>query len=339
MEALSSIIQTLRHALDILLPFTDPSTPLIRDIIHTIALLSALYYAPNIIECVPPHQSLPEFPDTETEEDDVPDEAANDIPHLRPQAIVEDGSSEEELDFEPPPLAPTPPPQGFNGAPDGAFQDNDAGVGPANPNQNHTPRPTQARVVGAKKAKSLAKKDQRRAYHEFVRQRAEAERAAEAEGAEEREEALYEEKRRRAAVEEEIRNKAKEERGKKKEEEKREAEQELHKREKCLEYVKEALVKRGLVDLNMVARSTEKEREWVERLVRAGGVIDGSREVRDGKCTIITSQGWLVRVDESVMKEAYGRATEIGQQRADGRVSLEDVGACLEKVVKARAQM
>ncbi|KAF2803095.1 uncharacterized protein BDZ99DRAFT_174336 [Mytilinidion resinicola] len=343
MEALSSIIHTLRHALDILLPFTDPSTPLIQDIIHTIALCSALYIAPAILErrtkrLAPPTATEPVYQPTEPEEEDVPEDAADTIPPLRPQAIVEDGSSDDDLEFEPPPLAPTPPPPGINGAPDHAFRDNDAGVGPANQNQNHTQRQTQSRIVGAKKAKSLARKDQRRAYHEFVRQRSEAQRAAEAEGAEEREEALYEEKRRRAAAEEEIRMKEKEERDRKKEQERLEAEAERMTREKCLHAVKKRLKENGVVDLNEAARTAQREREWVERLLRVGGVVEGSREVRDGQCTIFTGQGWLVRIDTSVMKEAYMRAGEVGLKTKNGRVSMEDIGTCLEKVVKGKAK-
>ncbi|KAF2496595.1 hypothetical protein BU16DRAFT_525753 [Lophium mytilinum] len=342
MEALSSIIHTLRHALDLLLPFTDPSTPLIQDIIHTIALCSALYFAPAILErrakrLAPPTAGEPPHQPTETEEDDAPEDAADIIPHLRPQAIVEDGSSDDDLEFEPPPLAPTPPPPGINGAPNLAFQDDDAGVGPANQNQNHTQRQTQSRVVGAKKAKSLARKDQRRAYHEFVRQRSEAQKAEEAEGAEEREEALFEEKRRRAAVEEEIRMKEKEERDRKKELERLEAEAERMTRDRCLHAVKKRLKENGVVDLNEAARAAQREREWVERLLRVAGAVEGSREVKGGQCTIITGQGWLVKIDESMMKEAYAGAAEVGLKTKDGRVSMEAIGTCLEKVVKARA--
>jgi hypothetical protein len=343
MDALLSIIHTLRRALDILLPFTDPSTPLIQDIIHTIALCSALYFAPTILERrkerlgVPRNTEAPLQPiDPETETEDAPEDAANALPHLRPQAIVEDGSSEDEFDIEPPPLAPTPPP-GVNGVPDLPFHVNDAGAGPANP-QNRTQRATQSRVVGAKKAKSLARKDQRRAYHEFVRQQAEQQRAAEADGAEEREEALYEEKRRRAAIEDEIRSRLKEERDSKKEEERKEAEEDRRHREICLSHVKGLLKERGAVDLNDVARRFNVESDYVERLMRVGGVIEGSREVRDGKRTLITGQGWLVEIDAGIMKKAYVRAAEIGMKSEDGRVSMEDIGMSLEQAVREAAE-
>jgi len=171
-----------------------------------------------------------------------------------------------------------------------------------------------------------------------VRQQAEQQRAAEAEGAEEREKALYEEKRRRGAIEDDIRSRLKEERDSKKEEMRKEAEEDRRHRVICLSHVKGLLKEKGLVDLNDVARRINVKRDYVERLMRFGGVVEGSREVRDGKCTLITGQGFLVEVDAGIMKKAYVRSAEIGMKSEDGRVSMEDIGMCLEQVVREAAE-
>ncbi|OCK82030.1 hypothetical protein K432DRAFT_380791 [Lepidopterella palustris CBS 459.81] len=337
MDALSSALAALRRALNVLLPFTDPSTPVLQDIIHTLVLCAALYFAPAIFEHrleqnlgPTPAEPLPETQDPEAVDDG---DIAAELPPLQPQAIIEEDS--DDADIFPPPLAPTPPPlQNAAVRPPLFDEDDDAGVGP--PNLLH-PRPTpQNRVVGAKKAKSLARKDQRRAYHEFVRQRSEAQRAADAEGAEEREEALAEEKRRRAVVEMEIEEKLRKEREAKKEEERREQELEMQRRDRVVKCVRETLGKRGLVDLAEVGRREGKERAWVEKLIRVSGVVGPRTELRDGVCVMVTGGGWAVWVDEQIMREAYARAVEAGMGKGDGRITFNDLGGALEQVVKER---
>ena len=213
--------------LNFLLPFTKPGTPLLQDLIHTAILCGTLYFAPQIAEWYNTRlaQDTPRHVDETGVE--AEDDAHQDLDEpLRDERLIlqDDG---EEVVGPPPPLAPTPPPARQNGQPRqqapppqmGNFPvleplNNNAGFDDPGP-ANDRPRPTPAnRVVGAKKAKSLARKDQRRAYHEFHRQEAELRRLQEQEGAEEREAALTAEKARRAQVEEEIRERERDERGK-----------------------------------------------------------------------------------------------------------------------------
>ncbi|OCL03485.1 hypothetical protein AOQ84DRAFT_392256 [Glonium stellatum] len=348
MNTIHSTIITLRRALNALLPFTDPSTPLLQDIIHTFILCAALYFAPAIFEHRPEHSSDTGSPtlglDTNTAlgegigvDTRGVDDADAELEHLHPQAVV-DADELEDDDVEPPPLAPTPPPFRTAGVPPPPFLDPvDVGDGPAHLPGNQ-PRPTpQNRTIGAKKAKSLARKDQRRAYHEFVRQRSEAQRLADAEGAEEREEAMREERRRRAAVEMEIEERAKKEREARREEERREIEAERLRRERVVDTVREGLEARGLVDLEDVARKEGRDVQWVERLARASGLV-GGKEVKSGVCTMITGTGWAVKLDQAVMRKVYARAVEIGLGKGDGRISWDELGSLLDEVVRARAK-
>ena len=349
MDAIYLIIITIRRALNALLPFTDPSTPLLQDITHTLVLCTALYFAPVILERRLDHSPNPTPPSLDVaaniEGEDVGvdtrgidnADADAELEHLHPQAIIDADELEDE-EIEPPPLAPTPPPLQAAGVPPPPFPDtDDAGEGPAHLLGNQ-PRPTpQNRTIGAKKAKSLARKDQRRAYHEFVRQRSEAQRLADAEGAKEREEAMREEKQRRAAAEMEIEERARREREARREEERREAEAERLRRERVVDAVREGLELRGLVDLKEVGRNEGRDVQWVERLARASGLV-GGKEVKGGICTMITGTGWAVKVDEAVMRKVYARAVEIGLGKGDGRVSWEELGGLLDEVVRARAK-
>lgn len=350
MDVICLIVITLRRALNALLPFTDPSTPLLQDIVHTLVLCAALYFAPVILERRLDHTPDPTPPSLDVaanieEGEDVGvdtrgidnADADAELEHLHPQAIVDaDELDDEEVEL--PPLAPTPPPFRAAGVPPPPFPDtDDAGEGPAHLPGNQPRLTPQNRAIGAKKAKSLARKDQRRAYHEFVRQRSEAQRLADAEGAKEREEAMREEKQRRAAVEMEIEERARREREVRREEERREAEAERLRRERVVDAVREGLELRGLVDLKEVGKSEGRDVQWVERLARASGLV-GGREVKGGICTMTTGTGWAVKVDEAVMRKVYARAVEIGLGKESGRVSWEELGGLLDEVVKARAK-
>lgn len=342
MGALLSLPHTL---LNFLLPFTDKSTPLVQDLVHTAILCGTLYFAPQLVELYKarrnPDSTPYDIPDT------APDIPVDDIPIDENFVLQPD----EDEDIEPPPLAPTPPPEQDQGP--GFREDVDAGAahwqdqgaahfageelqaqaGPA----NDRPRPTAAnRVVGAKKAKSLARKDQRRAYHEFHRQEAELRRQREAEGKEEREAALAAEKARRAEAERLIQEREREERERKKEEERREQEEERLRRERVIGVVREELEKKGAVDLVDVAWEEGKDRVWIERLVRASGLL--SQIEKDGAFAVITGAGWAVRIDKQLMRDAYANAVRYGNENK-GKVSFDDFGGILENAVRARAEM
>ncbi len=342
--------------LNLLLPFTRSGTPLLQDILHTAILCGTLYFAPQIGEWYNAQRQAAEAGSDQTENNEDthrPVEQDIRIPEVRQEDEGEQVPLDERLvlrddgtELARPPRAPTPPPHQARvedlpephphprqeaQLPDDAFA-----PGPANPppQQNaNRPPPTQ-RVVGTKKAKSLARKDQQRAYNEWLRSEAEMRRLQEAEGREEREAASAAEKARRAAVEEEIRERARQEREERKAEEKKEAELEVARRERVVAFVRDTMRDRGAVDLVDAAWAEGKDRVWVEKLIRASGLMQQLQ--KEGGHIMITGQDWLVRIDEEVMVKAYAEAEQLGE-RSGGKVGFDEFGGILERVVLGRA--
>jgi hypothetical protein len=339
--AMGALLTLPVSVLNFLLPFTKPGTPLAQDLVHTAVLCGTLYYAPQIAEWYNARQNQ-EAGNSAADNDDTIHQ-----PNIEPEAapaprqrerenlplddrLVLQPSDDEDEDRIPPPLAPTPP-----------FQQNvqeppaphDPGEGPANP---QGPRNTPAnRTVGAKKAKSLARKDQRRAYHEFHRQEAELRRLQEQEGREEREAELAAEKERRSRIEADIAAKEREERARRKEEERRELEEEQERRERVIERVRREVRQKGCVDLLEEGRRERKDRLWVTRLVKASGLL--TQLGTEGSKAVITGDGWLVKLDEEIMAQAYRDAEAFGAKNG-GRVGFEDLGGLMERAVRARAK-
>jgi hypothetical protein len=330
-----------RRFLNTALPFTNSSTPLAQDLLHTAILIITLYYGPQLVDYYNDNLRAPQ---TNSMGVPLPNEPPEDVlvePPIDERLVLQD--SDDEAD--PPPLAPTPPP-GFERVAQPplpvpqeperlADWQNDAG--PANPDR---PRPTpQNRAVGAKKAKSLARKDQRRAYHEFHRQEAELRRLQENEGREEREAALALEKARRAEVEKEIQERERLEREEKKAAERHEAEEERLRRERVVTRVRKDLRNAGACDLEAAAWEEGKDRLWVERLVRASGILSHGGKTVDGETThtMVTGGGWVVRVDAELVRDAYSEAVTFGDANG-GKLSFADMGTILEKAVRMRTK-
>ncbi|KAF2218148.1 hypothetical protein BDZ85DRAFT_313835 [Elsinoe ampelina] len=331
------MLSFLYKSINRLLPFATPGTPLTTDLIHLVVLCGLLYYAPQIQTLIK-DKFLSNSDTTQTQsQHEVPADhaATNDPPPDAPEpqaaALPPNHTA---INANPPNIAqpdtlpdtaPAPPPADPAPA--------DGAPGPAHA---HAPGPDPSsirnRQVGAKKAKSLARRDQRRAYNEFQRSQGEAQRAREAEGAAEREAALAEERARRAAVEAELREAEKREREERKERERREEAKERRAREVAVGIVRDAVRERGWVDLGEVAGRVGRGREWLEGLVRVEGML-GERE---GEVTMVTGEGWLVRVTEGDMREVW----KILEQRANIRdaetVGLDEVGLLLEKTLKAQ---
>lgn len=169
---------------------------------------------------------------------------------------------------------------------------------PIVPLADRTPR---TRTVGAKKARSLARRDQRRAYHEFL-QSQQSERARQAAViAEEEEERLFEEKRRRALAEEEIiakRQSVKEERARA--EKKREEEQ-----RRDVDRVRETVLARGAGkmawNVGGLARMVQRDETWVRAVLKSEGLLGRKgTEIR-----MITEEGWYLIVGEAQLKVLY----------------------------------
>jgi hypothetical protein len=191
------------------------------------------------------------------------------------------------------------------------------------------------RNVGAKKAKSLARRDRQRAYNEFVREQANAQKARDAESAEDREKEAAKERERRKAVEAKIAAQKARERAEKKEREAREREKEKERRIKTLKIVDEGL-KRGLVWLDDVRQKVNRDRSWVKGVVKREGYL-GMKEVNGKKVlTVVTKTGWLVRVDEELMQETYQQIEASRDPEDDSDITPEETGTYLEKLLHAR---
>ncbi|EKG12610.1 hypothetical protein MPH_10276 [Macrophomina phaseolina MS6] len=356
----------LQSLLNRLLPFTRPGTPLLQDLVHTLALCVFLYFAPTIFEnnrsAPAPPLGAAGAPPTDAggprhgghtdyaDDVPVPRDADGLLPaeHEGPDAAAgfadddnDEEQFEEEEDFEAEDLA------AFEAAAGGQHQpfvedaaNADGQPGPADPDAAAAAaaarRAAANRQVGAKKARSIARRDQRRAYHEFVRSQAEAQRAREAEGAEEREAELFEEKRRRAVAEAALEEKARKEREERRERERRAREEEMTAQQEALRLVRTALETRGAVEVRgvveRVGRGGPEGRAWLEKLLRADGLVVKGKG-RDGCVRMITAGGWVVRVEESDMQAAWKRVA--GLQKA--KITFADLGEALEEVLKHRA--
>lgn len=307
-----------------LLPFATPGTPLLQDLVHLGAICTLLYYAPQIQHWAQSQQHENEnhdspLPDNIAQETDQPNVPRNHEPR---QAFVEDDNADQPApadDFE---NDQDNDQDDLNADPD--IQEGQAG--PAN-----TPA---HRNVGAKKAKSLARKDQRRAYNEFMRSQGDAQRAEEARGAAEREAALAVERERRKAAAAVVEAKKAKEREQKREAEKKQREEELRVRELALGLVRDALEDQGVCDLFKVARQVggEADEEWVERILRASDLV-GTRE---GVLTMITSVGWAVRVTQQDVRQLYENAAVQDVSDESGAISYEQLGGMFENVLKER---
>jgi len=329
--------------LNLLLPFTRAGTPLSQDVLHAIVLCGTLYYAPQINAWYTAQQQAADeqnLEPAEGEEDTTatqaphqtqgpePRHAAEDLPLDERLVLQDDG--EGDLDPGRPPRAPTPPPREehvHQHDPADAFA-----PGPANP----PPNPSRNnRVVGTKKAKAIRRRNEERQYNEWVREQAQVRRLQDEEGREEREAALAIERERRAAAEEVIRQKEREEREALKREREREAEEEAARRERVVAYVRDRMAERGCVNLVEAAYTEGKDRTWVERLIRASGLLQQLQQ--EGSHVMFTGQDWLVSIDKEVMARAYAEAQLFGQGNG-GKVGFEDFGGMLEKAMLARSK-
>jgi hypothetical protein len=299
-----------------LLPFATPGTPLLQDLVHLGAICTILYYAPQIQHWAQERQNQPAPAGDDTVGDATP---AGDVP---------DAPHEED--------APRDNAREFNDAADQHAPvddfENAQFNNPAEENANEHIREGQAgpagpantpahRNVGAKKAKSLARKDQRRAYNEFMRSQGDAQRAEEAKGAAERE-AVVEAK------------KAKE-REQKREAERKQREEEMKSRELAIRLVREALDDEGLCDLFKVARQVggDADEEWVERILRASDLVG----LKDGVLTMITSVGWAARVSQQDVRQLYENAATQDVSDESGAIGYDRLGSMFETILRERA--
>ena len=322
MTSLLSILNTL-------LPFTDPSRPLWRDILHTLLLCTFLYLGPQIrLERV---YDLPlwigrkhEHAEEVAERDESRLDASGGV--VEPEQALDDSHAERlgfvnaETDELNPPLLEDPPAADPDDAPNAAQQH------PAARQRDPT------RAVGAKKAKSLARKDRQRAYNEFLREQGNAQRARDAEGAEEREKEAAKERERRKVIEERIQEQKAQGRAAKKEKEEKVRRDEEYKIATALRLIDEGLRER-VVRLNEVAKAIQSDLGWVQALVKREGYL-GIKEQHGIKVMImVTAQDCLVRIDNILMQETYRQVIAARDPDDDSDITVYDIGARLEHIL------
>lgn len=218
--------------------------------------------------------------------------------------------------------------------------------GPANPQQNLGPQqlvppPGQQnrrlrdpnRQVGAKKAKSLARRERVRAYHEFMREQGDIQRAQEASVAGEREKELAEARAKRKEAEREI-----EEREKRKREERKLAEQQRDDDERnavvtTIAMVTDGLRDHGRIELCVVAQTIGRDVAWIEKVIRKEGIL-GLKKTEHGQVmTMLTSKGWFVTVTEADMRQLKSEALSY-QGATPSKVTWTEMGCILDGILR-----
>jgi len=304
LETMAAVIRSLNR----LLPFATPGTPLVQDLLHLAALCTLLYFAPQIqarlqdarrgepAEDV--HQHVP--PDEDEEAQQAP-------PNVNEESLGEAAVGADDVNDEQAPL------EVFDGQP-----------GPARP---LTPSQGQ-RVVGTKKAASLARKDQRRHANEMRRWQAEEQRAKDAEEAEEREKAAAPERERRKAAAAAIEEKRAKERSEQKQREDEERQTNLRRQELAVSVIKKDLQERKCSNLlDVVVRvGGDVDEVWLEKILNARSVL-GTQQ--DG-LTMVTGTGWVVRVTAADMHAVYEAARRGSEEAESGEVSYDDIGRWLQ---------
>jgi len=309
-----------------LLPFATPGTPLAQDLVHLAAICGLLYLAPQIQQWMQKQTPNPQgthdsFPQPDEGRDDRVAEAGEEAAlEVNPVDVLGQDAPNPDADIRLPET---------NGEP-GVDMAERAQPGPAPPG-----RVPAQRNVGPKKAKSLARKDQRRAYHDFQRAQGDAQRTREAEGAAEREAALAMERGRRKAAEAALEAKKTKEREHKREQERRDMEDGIRRRELAVHIVKEELNSQRMCNLFEVARrmGDDVDEEWIEKILTASGMIG----MKDGVMTMITSMGWAVCVHSKDMTAVYMAALQ-DQDGGDGCIDFEALGSKLETYLGQQAQ-
>ncbi|EGP90618.1 uncharacterized protein MYCGRDRAFT_107972 [Zymoseptoria tritici IPO323] len=303
---------SLMRIVNRLLPFATPGTPLLQDLVHLGVICALLYFAPQIQERL--QKQLPE----QRHEGEQPQVIQDDpIPDAGVQPEADDVDDQHDadniIDNEEAPRVP-----------------NEGEAGPA-----HAPMMPPQRNVGAKKAKSLARRDQKRAYNEFMRTQGEAQRAKDAEGAAEREAEQEAERERRKAAAATVEAKKAKEREQRREQERKAREGEISRRDTVLSIARRELEEMRMVNLFDVASRVggDADEIWVERILNAGGILGWSN---DGSAlTTVTSTGWVIRVSRDDMMQVYDRASNQGD--ATGRIKPHQIGSLLEAVLREQA--
>ena len=349
MSSLSTFFTTIYRLINALLPFTRPGTPLLQDIGHTALVCALLYYAPKYIEQRQQRQystSEEAYLNSDNNKnlqthvnDGAAEEYAND--QVRNQeSVVNDGhnalpreevdtdsdldDSDNETDLE---VRPNIPEQHFPEAQDHPHNEN---------HRQQTSLPN-TRLVSTKKARSMARRSQRRAYNEFLRSQGDAARAVAAAEAARHEASVALERARRSAADAAAELRLTEERQARKELTLAKAAKEESRTQMVVTIVKKRLLDVGLVDIekDVLEFVDELNVEKVKRIARAAG-IEGTRlEDKQMVSTVILNSKYIVNLDEELMKEAYNLAATSTEQDM-GKVTWAQLGSILESLLLER---
>ncbi|KIV99707.1 uncharacterized protein PV09_08638 [Verruconis gallopava] len=312
--------------LNTFIPFADPTRPIWRDVALSTILLLLMYVAPRIdFDALVRKRSADKEPavnvsrpDTRTENleldvnefEDQHEDSRNDPADESDAVELQADSNEVHL--------------GEHRQMDDA---NDEGP------VRHQPRARNTnREVGSKKAKSIARRNQQRAYNEWLREQGDAQRAEWARDEHERQAELAAEKQRRAAIDARLREKEKSEREARRAKEEVERQAELEATQKALCLIEQALEEKKCSNVNDVAKSVKRSEEWVRQLARREGLL-GVKLINDEKTVVmLTSSGWIMRVDKTRMDKVYAQAAA-ACSRGDGRITWSELGRMLQRQV------
>ncbi|KAI5818503.1 hypothetical protein BZA77DRAFT_224772, partial [Pyronema omphalodes] len=191
----------------------------------------------------------------------------------------------------------------------------------AGPSTTNTTRRTTRppKKLGAKKLKSLERRDRQRAYHEWLRSRSELQNASLATREAEDREIAAENARRRGIEEERILAR------KEKEREERVILEERRMREEreAVGRVIDGIKGKKAVELEILGKRVKRDREWVEGVLRREVL---PRKPEDGEVRCIIG-GWWVCLGTKEM-EGFWRVVE-----ERGRMDWSEIGNVLEEVL------
>lgn len=301
-------------------PFADPSRPLWRDVVLSAILCTALYIAPKIdvqhvrsffLNLKVPTEQHDGGVDEHHNEDQRVEQHQDETGHINPnddigephEAVEQVGEQQEEGEAA------------------------DAGI------NRHQPRPRDPnREVGAKKAKSIARRNQQRAYNEFLREQGDAQRAEWARDEKARDDEAQVERARSAAIDAKVREKERQEREARKTKEEMERQAELDAVKSAIHMIEERLEKKQIVSAREVAQAVKKDEEWVQRLARREGLLGTKIANEEKEVVMLTKSGWFVRISSRSMESVYQQTAASCGYR-EGKASWSDIERTLQNTI------
>jgi len=211
--------------------------------------------------------------------------------------------------------------ENFDDEEDRQLEEEEGDAAPVAPTGPQPLRTSRTRVVGPKKARSLAARDRRRAYHEFLQAQAQQREEAEEALREEEEARAFENARRRYQLEDEIAARKKVEREERAKREREEKEKEARDAAKVVKVMK---VGKPVVLKDLAARLGRNE-EWVSKIAKRERFI-GTME--DGAVGMVTKKGVWVKFDKEMTKKLLEILAEKG--RMEWREIADVMGELLQ---------